>query len=33
MENLSWFILAVICVLGWGFADVFYKKGTDENDR
>ncbi len=33
MENLSWFILAVICVLGWGFADLFYKKGTDENDR
>ena len=24
---------AVICVLGWGFADLFYKKSSDGNDR
>ena len=30
---LSWFFFALLCVLGWGFADLFYKKGTDENDR
>ncbi len=28
-----WFIFALICLLGWGFADLFYKKGTDESDR
>ncbi|MBQ4290649.1 MAG: DMT family transporter [Clostridia bacterium] len=28
-----WFILALACVFCWGFADLFYKKGTDENDR
>lgn len=27
-----WFIYAVIAFLGWGFADLFYKKGTDESD-
>ena len=31
--RLSWFIFALICVLGWGCADLFYKKGTDESDR
>ncbi len=30
---MLWFIFALICVLGWGLADLFYKKGTDENDR
>lgn len=30
---MSWVGFAVICVLGWGLADLFYKKGTDENDR
>ena len=30
---MSWFFFALICLLGWGFADLFYKKGTDENDR
>jgi len=30
---LSWFFFALICVLGWGCADLFYKRGTDENDR
>lgn len=30
---LSWFIFSLICVLGWGFADFFYKKGTDPDDR
>ena len=27
-----WFIFALIATLGWGFADLFYKKSTDEND-
>lgn len=27
-----WFIFALIATLGWGFADLFYKKGTDEKD-
>lgn len=30
---MSWFFFALICLLGWGFADLFYKKGTDEEDR
>ena len=30
---MSWFFFALICLLGWGFADLFYKKGTDEDDR
>ena len=29
---MSWFIFALIATLGWGIADLFYKKGTDEND-
>ena len=29
---MSWFFLALICVFGWGLADLFYKKGTDETD-
>ena len=33
MIPLNWFICALICLLGWGFADLFYKKGTDEKDR
>jgi drug/metabolite transporter (DMT)-like permease len=32
-KNMSWFFFALICVLGWGFADLFYKRGTDEQDR
>ena len=31
--GLSWFLFALICLLGWGCADLFYKKGTDEHDR
>lgn len=27
-----WFLFAFICLLGWGCADLFYKKSTDEND-
>ena len=27
-----WFLFALIATLGWGFADLFYKKSTDEND-
>ncbi len=30
---MDWFILSFVCILGWGFADLFYKKGTDESDR
>ncbi len=30
---MSWFFFALICILGWGFADLFYKKGSDEHDR
>ena len=30
---MSWFLFALVCLLGWGFADLFYKKGTDEDDR
>ncbi|MCR5267483.1 MAG: hypothetical protein K6E16_03085 [Lachnospiraceae bacterium] len=29
---MSWFVLSLITMLGWGFADLFYKKGTDEED-
>ncbi len=29
---MSWFILALITTISWGCADLFYKKGTDEND-
>ncbi len=28
-----WFIYAMIATLGWGFADMFYKKGSDEDDK
>lgn len=30
---MSWFVFALICLLGWGFADLFYKKNTDNDDR
>lgn len=30
---MSWFIFALICLLGWGFADLFYKKNTAKDDR
>ncbi len=29
---MTWFLFALICTLGWGFADLFYKHGTDESD-
>lgn len=28
-----WFLLSLICMLFWGCADLFYKKGTDGRDR
>ena len=28
-----WFIFALVSTLGWGFADLLYKKGADENDK
>ena len=30
---MSWFIFALISLMGWGCADLFYKQGTDEGDR
>ena len=30
---MSWLFFALICVFGWGLADLFYKKGTDPEDR
>lgn len=30
---MSWFIFALVCTLGWGFADLFYKLSTDESDK
>ena len=30
---MSWFVFALICLLGWGFADMFYKKSSDSDDR
>ena len=28
-----WFIYAIITLLFWAFADLFYKKGAKENDK
>jgi len=30
---MSWLIYALICTLGWGSADLFYKKASGEEDR
>lgn len=30
---MSWFVLTLICMLGWGFADLFYKKSNVDGDR
>lgn len=30
---MSWILLSLICLLCWGFADVFYKKSNNENER
>lgn len=27
-----WFLMAIICLLGWGFADLFYKKSSETQD-
>ena len=29
---MSWFVFTLVCVLGWGLADLFYKKGSTEED-
>lgn len=29
---MNWFVISLITMLCWGMADLFYKKGTDEND-
>jgi len=28
-----WFVFALLTLLGWGVADLFYKKGADESDK
>ena len=28
-----WFICALMTALGWGIADIFYKKGADPNEK
>lgn len=30
---MSWFFFALVCFFGWGFADLFYKKSSDGDDR
>lgn len=30
---MNWFAFSLITMLAWGAADLFYKKGADENDR
>ncbi len=30
---MSWFVFTLICMLGWGLADVFYKKSNVDGDR
>ena len=30
---MSWFFFALICLLGWGFADMFYKKSSNDDDK
>lgn len=30
---VSWFLFALICILGWGSADLFYKKAAEREDR
>ncbi len=31
---MKWLLFALVCMLGWGFADLFYKKGSsDPEDR
>lgn len=30
---MRWFLFALICVIGWGCADLFYKKASDSDDR
>ncbi len=30
---MSWFVLSLITIAGWGGADLFYKKGSDEDDK
>ena len=27
-----WFLFALVCLLGWGFADLFYKQSSAEGD-
>ena len=31
--HISWYTSAILTILLWGIADIFYKKGTDPKDR
>lgn len=31
--NFSWYTAAILTIIFWGIADMFYKKGTDPHDR
>lgn len=28
-----WFLMALVCLLGWGFADLFYKRSSEAEDK
>lgn len=30
---MMWFFFALLCIMGWGMADLFYKLGSDDDDR
>ena len=30
---MSWIFFTIFCVLSWGLADIFYKRGSDDNDK
>lgn len=32
-RTITWFVFSLISLLGWGCADLFYKKGTDDSDK
>ncbi len=32
-RNMNWFWFALLTMLAWGTADLFYKKGADESDK
>ena len=30
---MTWFLFSMVCIFGWGLADLFYKMSSDEDDR